>query len=109
MGMPITQAISEQLGFSVALPTPLQQVKQDLAGLGEISEGLYEFLCNEGFLDLPSDWRQATSVAPPASAPPLGALVIAHLDWTWLFLGIILFIAVMVNTVIGRRASGARK
>jgi hypothetical protein len=35
--------------------------------VGEISEGLYEFLCNEGFLDLPSDWRQATSVAPPPS------------------------------------------
>ncbi len=28
--------------------------------VGEISEGVYEFLCNEGFLDLPSDWRQAT-------------------------------------------------
>ncbi|MFT3773203.1 MAG: hypothetical protein QM820_48105 [Minicystis sp.] len=32
--------------------------------VGEISEGLYEFLCNEGFLDLPTDWRQATSQAP---------------------------------------------
>ncbi|APR76428.1 Hypothetical protein A7982_01775 [Minicystis rosea] len=31
--------------------------------VGEISEGLYEFLCNEGFLDLPTDWRQATSQA----------------------------------------------
>ena len=30
-------------------------------------------------------------------------------DWTWLFLGIILFIAVLVNTYIGRRAQGARK
>lgn len=35
--------------------------------VGEISEGLYEFLCNEGFLDLPSDWRQATSVQPASS------------------------------------------
>lgn len=35
--------------------------------VGEICEGLYEFLCNEGFLDLPSDWRQATSIAPPPS------------------------------------------
>jgi hypothetical protein len=25
---------------------------------GELCEGLYEFLCNEGFLDLPPDWRQ---------------------------------------------------
>jgi len=31
---------------------------------GEICEGLYEFLCNEGFLDLPADWRLA---APPSS------------------------------------------
>lgn len=31
--------------------------------VGEISEGLYEFLCNEGFLDLPTDWRQATAQA----------------------------------------------
>ncbi|CAB4938557.1 MAG: ABC transporter permease [Actinobacteria bacterium] len=30
-------------------------------------------------------------------------------DWTWLFLGLILFLAVLVNTFIGRRASGARK
>lgn len=30
-------------------------------------------------------------------------------DWTWLFLGVILFIAVLVNTFIGRRAQGARK
>lgn len=28
---------------------------------GEFCEALYEFLCNEGFLDLPSDWRQATT------------------------------------------------
>lgn len=34
--------------------------------VGEISEGVYEFLCNEGFLDLPPDWRQATAVAAPA-------------------------------------------
>ncbi|MFN8194842.1 MAG: ABC transporter permease [Nocardioidaceae bacterium] len=30
-------------------------------------------------------------------------------DWTWLFLGVILFIAVLVNTYIGRRAQGAKK
>jgi hypothetical protein len=29
--------------------------------VGEITDGLYEFLCNEGFLDLPMDWRKATS------------------------------------------------
>jgi hypothetical protein len=29
--------------------------------VGEISEGVYEFLCNEGFLDLPADWRQVAS------------------------------------------------
>lgn len=30
-------------------------------------------------------------------------------DWSWLFLGVILFIAVLVNTFIGRRARGAKK
>ena len=30
-------------------------------------------------------------------------------DWSWLFLGVILFIAVLVNTFISRRAQGARK
>jgi len=30
-------------------------------------------------------------------------------DWSWLFLGVILFIAVLVNTFIGRRAQGAGK
>ena len=28
--------------------------------VGELSEGVYDFLCNEGFLDLPPDWRQAS-------------------------------------------------
>jgi simple sugar transport system permease protein len=30
-------------------------------------------------------------------------------DWSWLFLGVILFAAVLVNTFIGRRAAGASK
>ena len=30
-------------------------------------------------------------------------------DWTWLFLGVILFAAVLVNTFIGKRAAGAKK
>jgi hypothetical protein len=30
--------------------------------VGEISEGMYEFLCNEGFLDLPRDWRGVSAV-----------------------------------------------
>jgi hypothetical protein len=28
---------------------------------GELCDGLYEFFCNEGFLDLPSDWRNAAA------------------------------------------------
>lgn len=27
---------------------------------GELSEAIYEFLCNEGFLDLPPDWRASS-------------------------------------------------
>ena len=30
-------------------------------------------------------------------------------DWTWLFLGVILFAAVLVNTFIGKRAAGAKR
>jgi simple sugar transport system permease protein len=30
-------------------------------------------------------------------------------DWTWLFLGVILFVAVLVNTFIGKRAAGAKR
>ena len=30
-------------------------------------------------------------------------------DWSWLFLGVILFAAVLVNTFIGKRAQGAKK
>ena len=30
-------------------------------------------------------------------------------DWHWLFLGVILFIAVLVNSLIARRAQGAKK
>ena len=31
--------------------------------VGEVSAGVYELLCNEGFLDLPGDWRQAAATA----------------------------------------------
>jgi hypothetical protein len=31
--------------------------------VGEISENVYEFLCNEGFLDLPTDWRGTTAAS----------------------------------------------
>jgi hypothetical protein len=34
--------------------------------MGELCDGLYEFLCNEGFLDLPPDWRQVTATQPAA-------------------------------------------
>jgi len=30
-------------------------------------------------------------------------------DWTWLFLGVILFVAVLVNTIISKRAQGAKR
>ena len=30
-------------------------------------------------------------------------------DWSWLFLGLILFVAVLTNSVIGKRFSGGRK
>jgi hypothetical protein len=30
---------------------------------GEVCEGLYEYLCNEGFLDLPADWRHLGQAA----------------------------------------------
>lgn len=33
---------------------------------GELTDGVYELLCNEGFLDLPKDWR-ATSPQRPSS------------------------------------------
>lgn len=33
---------------------------------GELSESVYEFLCNEGFLDLPSDWRRAAAAESDA-------------------------------------------
>lgn len=34
--------------------------------MGELCDSLYEFLCNEGFLDLPPDWRQVTATQPAA-------------------------------------------
>lgn len=32
--------------------------------VGEICDGVYDFLCNEGFLDLPHDWRQVMEAQP---------------------------------------------
>lgn len=39
----ISAAVREQLGFTAAIPAPLQQVKSDLAWLGEVSEGRKPF------------------------------------------------------------------
>ena len=31
---------------------------------GELCDALYEFFCNEGFVDLPPDWRRAAQIEP---------------------------------------------
>ncbi len=43
MAPAISTAVREQLGFSAALPAPLQQLQQDMAWLAEVSEGRKPF------------------------------------------------------------------
>ena len=58
-------------------------------------------------MTIPAPSDQGVHSADGDSLPKRGRPILRIL--TWLFLGLILFLAVLVNTFIGRRAQGARK
>jgi len=83
------------------------------AGQGVGEEFTYIIAAVVGGCLLTGGFGSAIGAAIGASIIGMAFIGIAfagwNTDWTFLFLGVILFLAVLVNTFIGRRAQGARK
>ena len=83
------------------------------AGQGVGEEFTYIIAAVVGGFLLTGGFGSAIGAAIGASIIGMAFIGIAfagwNTDWTFLFLGVILFLAVLVNTFIGRRAQGARK
>ena len=83
------------------------------AGQGVGQEFYYIIAAVVGGCLLTGGFGSAIGAAIGASIMGMAFIGIAfagwNTDWTFLFLGVILFAAVLVNTYIGRRAQGARK
>jgi simple sugar transport system permease protein len=91
----------------------LMRLKSMQAGQGVGEEFTYIIAAVVGGCLLTGGFGSAIGAAIGASIIGMAFIGIAYAgwntDWTFLFLGVILFIAVLVNTYIGRRAQGARK
>lgn len=91
----------------------LMRLKSMQAGQGVGEEFTFIIAAVVGGCLLTGGYGSAIGASIGASIIGMAFIGIAYAgwntDWTWLFLGIILFIAVLVNTFIGRRAQGARK
>lgn len=91
----------------------LSRLKSMQAGQGIGEEFTFIIAAVVGGCLLTGGYGSAIGASIGASIIGMAFIGIAYAgwntDWTWLFLGIILFIAVLVNTFIGRRAQGARK
>ena len=83
------------------------------AGQGVGDEFLFIIAAVVGGCLLTGGYGSAIGASIGASIIGMAFIGIAYAgwntDWTFLFLGVILFLAVLVNTFIGRRAQGARK
>lgn len=91
----------------------LTRLKSMQAGQGVGEEFTFIIAAVVGGCLLTGGYGSAIGASIGASIIGMAFIGIAYAgwntDWTWLFLGVILFIAVLVNTYIGRRAQGARK
>ncbi|MEI2821580.1 MAG: ABC transporter permease [Marmoricola sp.] len=91
----------------------LMRLKSMQAGQGVGEEFTFIIAAVVGGCLLTGGYGSAIGASIGASIIGMAFIGIAfagwNTDWSFLFLGVILFIAVLVNTYIGRRAQGARK
>ncbi len=109
----VTMFVMTSLASALVGTMSLTRLKSMQAGQGVGEEFTFIIAAVVGGCLLTGGFGSAIGAAIGASIIGMAFIGIAYAgwntDWTWLFLGVILFIAVLVNTFIGRRAQGARK
>lgn len=109
----ITMFVMTSMASALVGIISLTRLKSMQAGQGVGEEFTFIIAAVVGGCLLTGGFGSAIGASIGASIIGMAFIGIAYAgwntDWTWLFLGVILFIAVLVNTFIGRRAQGARK
>lgn len=109
----ITMFVMTSLASCLVGIISLMRLKSMQAGQGVGEEFTFIIAAVVGGCLLTGGFGSAIGATIGASIIGMAFIGIAfagwNTDWTFLFLGVILFIAVLVNSAIGRRAQGARK
>lgn len=109
----ITMFVCTSLASALVGIISLTRLKSMQAGQGVGEEFTFIIAAVVGGCLLTGGFGSAIGATIGASIIGMAFIGIAYAgwntDWSWLFLGVILFIAVMVNTYIGRRARGGKK
>ncbi len=109
----ITLFVTTSMAAALVGIISLMRLKSMQAGQGVGEEFTFIIAAVVGGCLLTGGFGSAIGSSIGASIIGMAFIGIAYAgwntDWSWLFLGVILFIAVLVNTFIGRRAQGARK
>ena len=109
----ITRFVNTSLAAALLGVIDVIRFKSMKAGPGVGEEFTYIIAAVVGGCLLTGGFGSAIGATIGASIIGMAFIGIAfagwNTDWTFLFLGVILFAAVLVNTFIGRRAQGAKK
>lgn len=106
----ITMFVGTSMAACLVGIISLMRLKSMQAGQGVGEEFTFIIAAVVGGCLLTGGYGSAIGASIGASIIGMAFIGIAYAgwntDWTWLFLGLILFVAVLVNTYIGRRARG---
>jgi simple sugar transport system permease protein len=109
----ITLFVCTQLAAALVGIISLTRLHSMQAGQGVGQEFTFIIAAVVGGCLLTGGYGSALGASIGASIIGMAFIGIAYAgwntDWTWLFLGVILFAAVLVNTFISKRAAGAKK
>jgi simple sugar transport system permease protein len=109
----ITLFVTTQLAAALVGIISLCRLHSMQAGQGVGEEFTFIIAAVVGGCLLTGGYGSALGASIGASIIGMAFIGIAYAgwntDWTWLFLGVILFAAVLVNTFISKRAAGAKK
>lgn len=109
----ITLFVATSMAACLVGMISLTRLKSMQAGQGVGEEFTFIIAAVVGGCLLTGGFGSAIGASIGASIIGMAFIGIAYAgwntDWSWLFLGVILFAAVLVNTFIGKRAAGAKR